>query len=299
MKNKELNFDLKQLRSFLTVTEEKSFTRASRTLRVGQATISSHMRSLEETLGVILIRRSSRDFTVTREGLLFREFCQSVFRDIEKLNEELSREDVPGVTRLAASTIPSAYILPAVLARLKRLHPKVLYRVETGDSRGVIEMVKEGTAEAGISGKMIRHPSLAFQKIHSDEIVLIAPAVNYPDSVSLPDLKKLPFVTRARGSGTRDCYEKYLSGRGISPSGLNIVLECSGTEIVKEAVLAGMGVAFISRLAVRRESGQGRIKVIETGGAAIRRDFYLLYQKKRSVSAPVKALMDELKKLKK
>ena len=71
MKKKELNFDLKQLRSYLEILQEKSFTSASRKLKIGQATISSHIQGLEEMLGLKLIKRTSKEFTVTPEGKTF------------------------------------------------------------------------------------------------------------------------------------------------------------------------------------------------------------------------------------
>ena len=81
-KKRELNFDLKQLRSYLTVLQEKNFTRASRKLKRGQATISHHIQSLEDMLGVKLIERTSTDFSVTDDGKTFKAFCEKLFDDV-------------------------------------------------------------------------------------------------------------------------------------------------------------------------------------------------------------------------
>jgi len=105
---KDINFDLKQLRSFLVVVEHRSFTRASRVLRVGQATVSNHVSALEETLGVELIRRTSREFALTPQGELFREFCERHLEALEALRRDLAGAFAAGVTVVASSTIPSA-----------------------------------------------------------------------------------------------------------------------------------------------------------------------------------------------
>lgn len=129
-KIKDFNYDLKQLRSFLEVLNENSFTRASRKLRVGQATVSHHIGLLEKVLGVKLIDRTAHGIAVTEEGKLFRAYCEKVFRDIEDLRSELSAGALAGVTTIAASTIPSAYLLPGGPGRGKKEVPR--HRVPPG-----------------------------------------------------------------------------------------------------------------------------------------------------------------------
>ncbi len=291
---RELNFDLKQIKSYLTVLEEKSFTKASRRLKLGQATISNHILLLEEGLGVSLIRRSSKDFSVTRDGLVFKEFCERMLADLEETRASFAREDFPGIVRIASSTIPSAYILPRLLGGLRSVSPETLFRVEISDSREVIEKVKEGVVDAGISGKMWKHPSLVYHKIQTDEIVLVTSDREYPEMIGIEVLKELPLISREKGSGTRDHYETVLSQKGILPSELKTVLECSTSESVKEGVLAGMGMAFLSRLAIERELALKLIRIVKVKGLAMKRDFYLVHMKNRSLTVPVKLLLSSI-----
>lgn len=292
--HKELNFDVRQVRSFVEVLRQRSFTRASRRLRVGQGTISMHISSLEKTLGVSLIRRTSRDFEVTREGEVFGRFCTAFLNELEGMGRELGQESIEGTTTVAASTIPSAYILPTAMRAVMDRHPGHRYRVEVFDSREVIESVKEGQAELGVAGKMTRHPALIYRNIHRDEIALIAPVRGYPDTVLLGDLPGLPFVTREKGSGTRDATERALKEHRITPSKLRAVMECSSSEAVREAVAAGLGVAFLSLLVVRNEAGSGRIKVVKVPGLRIERNFHLVYKKGGALSASAKLLASAL-----
>ena len=174
-KRAELNFDLKQLRSFMEVLNENSFTRASRKLKVGQATISHHIIQLEKALGVKLVNRTARDVSVTEEGKVFQSFCEKLFKNIESVVSDLDRGVPAGTTRIAASTIPAAYILPKILAAVKREFPGITYRLQVTDSREAVEMVKEGSADVGIVGKEYRHPSLIYTPVCMDEIVLVGP----------------------------------------------------------------------------------------------------------------------------
>ncbi len=296
-KKRELNFDLKQLRSYLAVLHEENFTRASRKLKRGQATISHHIQSLEDMLGVRLIERTSTDFSVTDDGKIFKTFCEKLFDDIDKLSDDLEKEKTGGISRIAASTIPSTYLLPKVIAMVNRDYSDLYYRVEISDSREVVEMVKEGVAEMGISGRQLKHSSLTYEHVFSDEIVLIGTS-ELPDRIHIDEIKKLPLVGRERGSGTRNAYEGALSKLSILPSKLRVVLECSTTESVKEAVVSGIGAAFISSLAIEKELRLKMLKMIEIKGFSIERDFYVLYLNNKHLSVPAQKLLDALREFK-
>lgn len=292
----EFNFDLKQLRSFLEVVREKSFTRASRNLRVGQATISNHIAGLEEALGVELIIRSSKDFSLTREGEIFTSFCENLFKNIDALKAELRRNLSVGSAVVGASTIPSLYIIPPAIGAARRAHPEYKYRVEVADSREIVEMVKEGVVELGVVGRMLKHPALKYVTLLRDELVLIAPRHGFPDAIAPIEIASLPLITREKGSGTRDAYERALAERNVAPSDLNVVLECATSESVREAVCAGIGAAFISRLALRGGRYDDQIKEVRVKGFSIVRDFYCVHLKKKALSGPAEALMSALMK---
>lgn len=272
------NFELKQLRSYLVVLEEESFTRASRRLRLGQATISNHISQLEAALGAVLIERSSKGFSVTPRGELFREYCISVFAGLDRLRGEMGDKAAPASITVAASTVPGQYLFPGVLPELLRSFPGMKFRLELFDSREAIEMVKSGNADLGLTGKKVSHPSLVFQKISGDSLILIS-SEKKTSPLSPADLLNIPMVGRERGSGTREFYDKALSSRGISPARLNCVLECTTTECVKQAVMAGVGLAFISSLAVREELSRGLLKQVPVKGLHITRDFHALWMK--------------------
>lgn len=297
-KNKELNFDLKQVRSFLEVLNENSFTRASRRLKVGQATISHHIGLLEKALGVTLINRTARDVSATGEGKIFQAFCDRLMKSIESLSADLGRGAAAGMTRIAASTVPAGYILPGLLASLNRRFPGMTCRLEVTDSREAVEMVKEGRADIGIVGKEYKNPLLEYTPVCRDEIVLVGPK-QYPGRVAMKELASLPFIIREAGSGTRKNCEDALSRHGITPSALQVVMECTSMEGIKEAAAAGLGVSFMSRLSVAREVRMKTLRIIEVEGLAIQRSFYFVRSGSRAISAPATLLLELLLELQK
>lgn len=293
MGKKDFNFDLKQIRSFMEVLSENSFTRASRKLKLGQATISHHIQQLEKMLGVTLVTRTSKNLSITRDGETFKAFCEQLFDDIEKLKVNLSEGMHGGITRICSSTIPSTYILPGIIAHLKKKYPDFFYKIDIFDSREVVEIIKEGKTEIGVVGKRFKHPALNFKKICTDEIVLIG-SKDYPSSIYVKDIPALPMILRENGSGTRNACEKELKKHGIVPSELNGVFECSTSASIKESVITGIGVAFISKLAIERELRLEKVKIININKFKIVRDFFIVTFKNRHLSKPVRALIDEL-----
>jgi DNA-binding transcriptional LysR family regulator len=294
MKYGDINFDVRQLRSFCEVSSERSFTRASRKLNIGQATISHHIGQLEKALGVSLITRASKEFSLTEEGKTFREFCLKVFDDIDALVMDFSQKSTGGTALIVASTIPASYIIPPVIAALTKEHPHIHYRVGVSDSREVVERIKEGSAEVGVLGRMMKHPSLTYEKVYSDEIVLIGDP-SAPDEVSLSGLSAMNLVMRENGSGTRSALETALGAKGIHPSALTVVFECNSTEGVRESVAAGIGLSFVSRLAITNDLALKKIKMISVKGLTIVRDFYLVHQHGRNAARPVALFIEKMR----
>jgi len=292
-KNKDLNFDLKQLHTFIEVLHENSFTRASSKLKLGQATISHHISQLEKALGVKLVNRTARDVSATEEGRIFLAFCEKMFKNIEALASDFDKGALVGLTRIAASTIPAAYILPKILAAVKQQFPTITYRLDVADSREAVEMVKEGRADVGVVGKEYKHASLVYRPVCSDDIVLVG-TKEFPGRIAVEDIIRLPFIVREPGSGTRKCAEEALARHGITTSHLQIVLECSSTEGIKESVAAGLGASFISKMAISHETKQKNMKIIEVDRLKISRSFYFVYSSTKNMMKSSAVLLESL-----
>ena len=142
-------------------------------------------------------------------------------------------------------------------------------------------MIHEGQVEIGFIVKPINDRKLLAEPLWNDSLVLILPQ-NHPsvnaDSLAVQELKKIAFVGREEGSGTRSIIENALNDAspGIK---LNIICEMGSSEAVKEAVIAGLGAAIISIHAVKREIASGLIKTIPIDGLNIKRRFFMLWRK--------------------
>ena len=283
MSFKDFNFDLKQIRSFLEVVSEKSFTNASRNLKMSQASISHQVGQLEKMLGLKLINRNSQDFSLTDEGKVFVKFCEKLMKDINHLKSDMQAGTFGGVISIISSSIPGTYILPGVISAHRKVSQGNYYKLEIGNSREAIEKIKQGEVDLAVAGREIKHPSLRYTEIYNDEILLVT-SPGEKLKITFDDLKKIPLVVRETGSGTKNIVENALLEQGIQPSELNIVMECTTSEGLREAVISENGYAFISSLAVERDIRLGKIKVCDTGPFKIRRPFYLVTSKVRPLN---------------
>lgn len=291
MSLKDFNFDLKQIRSFLEVVNEKSFTNASRNLKISQASISHQIGQLEKMLGIKLIHRNSQDFSLTGEGRIFVKFCHKLMKDVEGLKADMQAGTFGGVVSIISSSIPGAYILPEILSQFRKKEKDgVYFKLDIGNSREAVEKIKQGEADLAIVGREIRHPALTYTKIFEDEVVLVA-GKDYSGTIKVSDIKTVPLILRESGSGTKNAAEIFLNEHDILPSELNVIMECSSPEGIKEAVIKGLGFAFISKLAIEEDIKSGKLKIIPIKGLDIKRDFFLVTSNVRTLHEPAGRLL--------
>lgn len=286
----ELNYDLKQLRSLIEVVRQGSFTKAARSLNMGQGTVSHQISSLEDMLGVVLIQRNTRSMNITPAGELFLKHAKTVLAMASDLTSELKSNDQGYVTRIAASTIPSTYLLPPVLSKLLAQNPTYRYLLDSMDSREAIESVKEGNAEIAIVGQILKHPSLRYVSIAEDEVML-AGTSPFPEVITKEELEQIPVIAREFGSGTRRAFEEALGTLGISPSRINTVFQCNTSECVREAAVAGLGVAYLSKYVVDREIENKTLHAIKIPGVTMKRKFLAVTSNKNELSLPAGKLL--------
>ena len=164
----------------------------------------------------------------------------------------------------------AVYLLPRVLAQFRQCHPEL--ELLTRNTREAIGLLRSGTVEVAlVEGPFAALPGEIRQRtVVEDELVLIVPpkhGLAAQPQVSTADLQGLELVQHEVGSGTRETVEQVLADEGVSP---RVVLEATGIEAVKEAVLGGLGAGFISKLAVRREVEMGLLVAFSLGKAFLR-----------------------------
>jgi DNA-binding transcriptional LysR family regulator len=286
--------DLRQLEIFAKVAELGSFSRAAEALHLTQPTVSEHIRTLEDELGVRLLDRLGRGTGTTRAGQLLLSYATRILALSREARQALEgfQGRMRGELVVGASTIPGEYILPVLLGRFREKFPEVSTTLVIGDSQAVVDWVVEGRVEVGVVGARLPRRGLEFRELMPDEEVVVVPA-GHPwqgrAEISLDELAGAPLLIRERGSGTRAALEKALERAGMDLGALRIVGEIGSSQAIKQAVKAGMGITIISRLAVEEDCRQGLIAFLRVRDLAVTRAFHLLTHKERSRSPVAEA----------
>ncbi len=281
--------DLRQLEIFVKVAEFGSFSKAAEALFLTQPTVSEHIRTLEDELGVRLLDRLGRGAVATKAGELLLGHAKRMLALQREARQAMGsfQGKMSGELQVGASTIPGEYVLPAMIGRFKEKYPDISITLLIGDSQTVIDWVLEGRAELGMVGARLAQRGMEYKELMPDEVVVVVPAA-HPwhgrKQVTLEELRAEPLLIRERGSGTRAALEAALAEAGTDFGAFRIVGEMGSTQAIKQAVKAGVGVSLVSKRAVEEECRSGLLSCLRVKDLKVARSFHLATHKDRSRS---------------
>jgi DNA-binding transcriptional LysR family regulator len=274
---------IRQLEVFVSLVEQGSFTKAARHLELSQSTVSGHMADLERRLGIRLVERDRNGVQPTAGGrallLPARQALQA------ERGARMAVQELAGLLRgtlvVGGSTIPASYMLPPLFGRFHKEHAGISLRLVTGDSREILERIRHAEIELGMVGAAPEGGDLKSSKVGEDSLTLVV-APEHPfagrTTVQGSDLINHPFVMREEGSGTRgatmQALRKLLGADALGK--LAIACEVGSAEAQKAAVRAGLGIAFVSSLAIEDEMAHGTLSALRVKGFDVRRSFHLV-----------------------
>jgi DNA-binding transcriptional LysR family regulator len=285
--------------AFTKVYERGSFSRAAEELYLSQPTISAHISSLEQELGSLLFDRLGRRILPTPAGEVLYRHALQAFACLDGARHEirLLQDRVSGELAVGASTIPAHYLLPGVLAGFTSLYPDVRVRLGVGDSDGVARQVAAGDIAVGVVGAVEDIPDLAYTKVLTDDLVVIAPLSLVARNRDMPgsELDKWPWVVREKGSGTRKAFELALAAAGLELRSLKVAVEVESTFAVLQCVKAGLGLSVTSRLAAGSLLERGEVSEVRVPELSFNRSFYCVHHERRSLIPAMRLFIDYMK----
>lgn len=281
--------DLWQLHIFVSVVENKSFSKASEAVHLSQPTVSSHIKELEDHFQCRLLDRLGKTTEPTRAGELLFKHAKKLLalRDQTEstMHDFLGRQK--GSLHIGGSSIPAAFIIPRLLGPFAGLYPGVDLQMIAKDTMQIIQDIRSGKLEVGIVGANVDDPNLVQKKIIQDEMKLIVPKEHRwfkRSYISFSDLVEEPMIAREKGSGTWVSVTKSMEENGFNPKELNIRITIDNTISVIHGILNQLGVSILSTIAVKNEIEAGRLAAVSIKGLNLNRFFYLTYSSKRDQS---------------
>jgi len=290
---------LRQLEVFLAVAREKSFSRAAKRIHSSQPTLSEHISELEGELGKKLFFRRGRVriVTMTEAGRVFEQYAASAVSAVEGARRALADLDGPGHGSLliGASTTPGLYVMPGIIGAFRVKYPDVELKLQIANSQVIEGRVKDRELDLGIvGGHAVAPGEECLAAGMPDELVLVVPpghAWAKRRDIAPESLADQPLLVREQGSATRSVTERALQRAGVR---FQVAMELDHTEAIKQGVMAGLGVAFVSIYAVRGEIAAGRLRAFRLRGIRVQRHFHVIHHEARRVTASARAFMELL-----
>ncbi len=289
-KIQKMDFSFKQLEVFCKIVETGSFSKAAEEVFLTQSSVSERIANLERQIGAKLFDRIGKKVFLTDVGKLFYRYAKRLLEEKERISEEI--QDFLGVKKgklsIGGSTIPGEYILPKVIKKFNERYPLINVNISVHDSKKVQNMVLNGTFQLGIIGFIQPDQNIRCKSLWKDELVVAVPKGHRwmeRKEIELKELFEEPFIMREEGSGTLRTMEEYL--KRYEPDfkkKFKVITHLGSSTAVKEGIKAGLGISIISIRAIETEVKAGIIFPLRIKGVKMFRNFYLIWDKRRTRS---------------
>lgn len=270
---------LRQFKVFEAVARHLSFSRAAEELHLTQPAVSMQVKQLEEQAGLPLTEMVGKKVFLTEAG---EEIARHARRIAQQLREAAEALDaIKGVRggRLSIGVISTAkYFAPRLLAEFRRRHPGIALDLRVNNRETVVRQLADNEIDLAIMGQPPQEFTTIAEAFADHPLVIVA-APDHPlateTKVTPAQLAGESFLIREPGSGTRATMERYFADAGIAPAQ---VLEMVGNETIKQAVMAGLGLAFISAHSVSLECEVGRLVRLPVAGTPVIRRWFVVHR---------------------
>mgnify|MGYP002386293727 CR=1 FL=1 len=290
------NITLRHLRTISAIHKEGKIISAAKVLGLSGPAVTLQLQQAEEEAGIQLFERSMRGMRPTDAGLAFIAAAHAMEERLKILHEEI--DAVKGVRKghLVIGAVSTAkYFAPRIIAGFKKACPDIDLKLIIGNREETIAKLRDHVFDVALMGRPPPDVPVVAEVFGDHPLLIIAA----PDS-PLARLRDIPkasiakehFIVREPGSGTRISYERFIGdipGRIDSPE-----TEMDSNETIKQAVMAGLGVAFISAHTVAREVETGSLAVLDVVGLPIRRQWYSVSRSDRVVTPAITAFRNFL-----
>lgn len=286
------NLSLKQLQAVAAVARLGTMTRAAQELNVTSAALYARIRQLEEEAGLLLFDRTPTGLKPTDAGREMLWAINSINTVIETCTERLQTLKGAGGGRVSVGAVSTAkYFAPGIIAGYMEAHPLVEITLSVGNRTDTVDLLRDYEIDFAIMGRPPRDFAIEAETFGRHPLVLIA-APGHPlagkRKVSRAELAEQAFLVREEGSGTRAVFEEYMNGVMIRRAKLGI--DAGSNETLKQAVMAGLGIALLSGHSIAAELAGGRLVLLDAEGLPVQRDWYAVRRADKVLGPAAEAL---------
>jgi len=283
------NVTLRQMKVFAVVARHLSFTRAARELHLTQPAVSQQIRLLEQEVGLPLFEKIGRKVHLAPAGEELLRYANQTLELLREASESLAamRGLRRGVLKLGAVST-AKYFAPSLLSAFTPAYPEVTIKFAVGNRGEIIKQLAANEIDLVIMGRPPRELDTIAEPFAKHPLIIIA-SPGHPLArrrrIALQQLASQQFLIREEGSGTRASMEYVFRERQVP---FRVSMEVSSNETIKQAVMANMGISFISAHTVGLELAAGKLASLDVIGLPIVRDWYVIHLREKHL-APIAA----------
>jgi DNA-binding transcriptional LysR family regulator len=269
---------LRQLRAFSLIARHRSFGRAAAELHLTPSAVSLQIKELEQTIGTPLFARDGKAVSVTRTGEMLLVDVNRALLALRDADETLARLRGRESRLVTIGMVSNAkYFLPRVLAQFRATHPGVELRLSVSNREQLVRQLACGAVELAVMGAPPGEMESCAVAFAPQPLGIIA-APDHPlarmRSVPVSTLAQFEFVVREPGSGTRAAMDRFFGEAQVTPIQ---IMEMSSNEAIKQAVMANMGLAFVSLQTASLELQSGLLVAADVIGLPVARRWYVVH----------------------
>ena len=284
-----LNATVRQLQVFVEAAERLSLARVAERLNLTPSAVSFQIKQIESQAGFALFERTGRRVALTDAGALLVEYARIVLRSLQEADQAMMalRGTSGGRVRLGLVST-SKYIVPHMIARFRAAYPGVTVHLQEGNRARVMQMLTGGAMDLAVMGRPPEDADVLAARFAPHPSIIIAAAGHRlagARSVPLDALAGESFVMREDGSGTKAMTEAHFRAAGFEP---RVAMVSSSNEMIKQSVMAGMGLALLSQHTCGLELALGLLAALPVEGFPLMRSWYIV-QRRTLPLLPVQA----------
>lgn len=284
------NYTFKQLQTFIEVAKHQSVSKAAERLFVTQPAVSMQIRQLEDAFGLALIEPVGRNIQLTHAG---HEFLDHAIGAIARLKDlEASMAEHVGMKRgrIDLAVVSTAkYFVPMLLVRFAKMLPDIEITLKVENRDNILGMLSRNEVDLVIMGRVPGTLDCEALPFATNPLGIVAPP-DHPLSrrkrIAFNVLKDHSFVVREQGSGTRAAMERLFAQHEVP---IRTVMEMPSNETIKQAVMAGMGLGFLSLRTVRHELAAGHLALLDVSGMPLVGNWYVAHLRQKKLSPAARA----------
>jgi DNA-binding transcriptional LysR family regulator len=292
--------DIARIRTFRMVAEMLNFRKAAQELHLTQPAVTAQIQSLEQSLGIALFSRVGRSISLTRAG----ETLLLYARRIEALSNQAaaalavfgSQEEIE--ISIGASHTLAVYLLPKILPVLLESWPRLQIHILAGSTSEILQAIASHRVSLGIIDAPAFRPDLKIELFGQDELSLIVPVKHHwagRQMISAAELVEERIILREPGAGMRRYVEEFLDKNGVRAR-LRSSVDMNSTEGIVAAVEAGVGVGFVSYLALEKTLAVGSVRVVSIENGPLLRTLSIVLREGPEPQGPVQHLAQSLRR---